>query len=58
MSKSEHVKKHRLARQGPDPETAARDPGPGALDRPGFNLGGAFTDKNAGSGLGHGEDAA
>ena len=25
----------------PDPKAAARDPGPGAKDRPGFDLGGA-----------------
>ena len=31
--------------EGPDPKAAARDPGPGAENRPGFDLGGAV-DKN------------
>ncbi|MBL0404212.1 hypothetical protein JKG68_09560 [Microvirga aerilata] len=31
----------------PDPEAAARDPGPGAQDRPGFDLGGAVDPSNA-----------
>jgi hypothetical protein len=30
----------------PDPEAAARDPGPGAKDRPGFDLGGAADESN------------
>ena len=41
-----------------DPEVAARDPKAGAVDRPGFDLGGSVTDKTAGSGLGLGKDAA
>ncbi len=39
-------------------KAAARSPGPGAKDRPGFDLGGAVTDATAGSGLGLGDDAA
>ena len=39
-------------------KAAARSPGPGAKDRPGFDLGGAVTDASAGSGLGLGEDAS
>lgn len=39
-------------------EVAGRMPGPGAKDRPGFDLGGAVTDATAGSGLGLGDDAA
>ena len=35
--------------EGPDPKAAARDPGPGAEDRPGFDLGGA-ADKTSTSG--------
>ena len=32
----------------PDPEAAARDPGPGAEDRPGFDLGEAVGESNKG----------
>jgi hypothetical protein len=39
-------------------KAAARSPGPGAKDRPGFDLGGAVTDATAGSGLGLGDDAS
>ncbi len=39
-------------------KAAARSPGPGAKDRPGFDLGGAVTDARAGSGLGLGDDAS
>ena len=39
-------------------KAAARSPGPGAKDRPGFDLGGAVTDAMAGSGLGQGDDAS
>jgi hypothetical protein len=39
-------------------KAAARSPGPGAKDRPGFDLGGAVTDATAGSGLGQGNDAS
>ena len=37
--------------EGPDPKVAARDPGPGAENRPGFDLGGAVdkTPSTAGS---------
>jgi hypothetical protein len=31
----------RVPTERPDPRAAARDPGPGAEDRPGFDLGGA-----------------
>jgi hypothetical protein len=31
----------RVPTERPDPEAAARDPGPGSQDRPGFDLGGA-----------------
>lgn len=41
-----------------DPHAATQDPGPGAEDRPGFDLGGSVTDKRAGTGLGLGKDAA
>ena len=58
MSKSEHGKKAGSADHAADPELAARDPRKGAQDRPGFDLGGAVTDKTAGSGLGLGDDAA
>ena len=58
MSKSDHAESQRSAQKAPDPESAARDPGRGAIDRPEFDLGGAVTDKIAGSGLGVGEDAA
>lgn len=34
----------------PDPKAAARDPGPGAEDRPGFDLGGATEEEQTGSG--------
>ena len=36
----------RVPTERPDPEAAARDPGPGAQDRPGFDLGGAVEDAN------------
>ena len=39
-------------------KAADRPPGPGAQDRPGFDLGGAVTDKTAGTGLGLGNDAS
>ena len=39
-------------------QSASQDPGPGANDRPGFDLGGSVNDKTAGTGLGLGEDAA
>jgi hypothetical protein len=35
--------------EGPDPKAAARDPKPGAEDRPGFDLGGA-ADKSSTAG--------
>jgi hypothetical protein len=41
-----------------DAKAAARPPGPGAKDRPGFDLGGAVTGVTAGSGLGLGDNAA
>ena len=41
-----------------DPKAAARPPGPGAKDRPGFDLGGAVTGATVGSGLGLGDDVA
>ena len=41
-----------------DAKVAARSPGPGGKDRPGFDLGGASTGATAGSGLGLGDDAA
>lgn len=44
--------------QSVDPEVAARDPMAGAVDRPGFDLGGSVTDQTAGSALGLGKDAA
>ena len=37
----------RVPTERPDPEAAARDPGPGAQDRPGFDLGGAVDETNA-----------
>lgn len=37
----------RVPTERPDPEAAARDPGPGAKDRPGFDLGGAVNEENA-----------
>ena len=42
----------------PDPQAAARAPGPGATDRPGFDLGGSVSDATAGTGLGAGDDAS
>ncbi len=41
-----------------DKDAAGRAPGPGAVDRPGFDLGGSTGDTQAGSGLGLGVDAA
>ena len=37
----------RVPTEHPDPKAAARDPGPGAQDRPGFDLGGAKDGDNA-----------
>jgi hypothetical protein len=37
----------RVPTEQPDPKAAARDPGAGAQDRPGFDLGGAKGDANA-----------
>ena len=37
----------RVPTERPDPEAAARDPGPGAEDRPGFDLGGAVDNANS-----------
>ena len=37
----------RVPTERPDPEAAARDPGPGAEDRPGFDLGGAVDDTSS-----------
>ena len=37
----------RVPTERPNPEAAARDPGPGAEDRPGFDLGGAVEDANS-----------
>ena len=37
----------RVPTERPDPEAAARDPDPGAEDRPGFDLGGAVEDTAA-----------
>jgi hypothetical protein len=37
----------RVPTERPDPEAAARDPGSGAEDRPGFDLGGAVEDANS-----------
>ena len=45
-------------RQRLDAEPAARPPGPGAKDRPGFDLGGAATGATAGLGLGLGDNSA
>ena len=42
----------------PDPQAAARAPEAGAIDRPGFDLGGSVSDATAGTGLGMGENAA
>ena len=36
----------RVPTERPDPEAAARDPGPGAQDRPGFDLGGSVDETN------------
>jgi hypothetical protein len=36
----------RVPTEHPDPEAAARDPGPGAQDRAGFDLGGAVDESN------------
>lgn len=36
----------RVPAEHPDPDAAARDPGPGAQDRPGFDLGGSVEDAN------------
>jgi hypothetical protein len=36
----------RVPTERPDPETAARDPRPGAQDRPGFDLGGSVDESN------------
>jgi hypothetical protein len=36
----------RVPTERPDPEAAERDPGPGAQDRPGFDLGGAVDPSN------------
>jgi hypothetical protein len=36
----------RVPTERPDPDAAARDPGPGAQDRPGFDLGGSVEDAN------------
>ena len=41
-----------------DAKAADRPPGPGAEDRPGFDLGGAVTDTTAGTGLGLGNEAS
>lgn len=45
-----------------DPDTTNKlgepDPNPGAVDRPGFDLGGSTGRTSAGTGLGLGEDAA
>ncbi len=41
-----------------DRVAAGRAPEPGAIDRPGFDLGGSTGETTAGSGLGLGEDAA
>jgi hypothetical protein len=35
----------KVPQERPDPKAASRDPGPGAEDRPGFDLGGAKADK-------------
>lgn len=58
MSDEETKNGHKRESQKPDPDVAAQDPGPGAKDRAGFDLGGSVTDKTAGTGLGLGEDAA
>ena len=36
----------RVPTERPDPEAAGRDPGPGAQDRAGFDLGGAVDESN------------
>ncbi len=36
----------RVPTERPDPEAAARDPGPGAQDRPGFDLGASVDESN------------
>ena len=36
----------RVPTERPDPAAAGRDPGPGAEDRPGFDLGGAVEETN------------
>jgi hypothetical protein len=41
-----------------DRTAADRAPEPGAIDRPGFDLGGSTGETTAGAGLGLGEDAA
>ena len=38
-------------------EAAGRPPEPGAIDRPGFDLGGSTDDRSAGTGLGSGDEA-
>jgi hypothetical protein len=55
---SERAASRESSRRRPDANVAAQDPGPGAEDRPGFDLGGAVTNATAGSGLGLGNDAA
>jgi hypothetical protein len=40
----------RVPTERPDPEAAERDPGPGAQDRPGFDLGGAVDPSNTDAG--------
>ena len=44
------------AKSGKD--ASISEPNPGAVDRPGFDLGGSTGKTSAGSGLGLGEDAA
>ena len=40
----EHQGGPKVPTERPDPKAAARDPGPGAEDRPGFDLGGKVGD--------------
>lgn len=58
MRKPERQNNKRNLDARPGAPSAGQDPGPGAKDRPGFDLGGSVSDKTAGTGLGLGENAA
>lgn len=38
------ARKPKVPHERPDPDAASREPGPGAKDRPGFDLGGSVDD--------------